>query len=73
MDSNQMCFVGGPDTRKTNQDGGRPLSWKIEKSRYLCNYLPVTDSDEIWHGDAFSLLLHKSKLSFKAVFKRRFI
>jgi len=32
------------------QDGGRPPSWKIKTSRYLCNRW--TDLDEIWHGGA---------------------
>jgi len=31
----QMPFVGGPNTRITNQDGGRPPSWKNKKSPYL--------------------------------------
>jgi len=33
------------------QDGGRPPSWKIEKSPYLSNAL--TDCREIWHDDAY--------------------
>jgi len=43
------------------QDGGRPPSWKIEKSPYLSNGL--TDRHKIWHGDAVwpSLIFKFSK------------
>jgi len=46
-----ILFVGGPNTRKTNQDGGRPPSWKIENRPYLQN--GSTDLREIWHDNAY--------------------
>jgi len=42
------------------QDGGLPTSWKIKKSRYLCNGL--TDFDEILYGDAAPPSAHRQPI-----------
>jgi len=43
--------MGGPTSVKQIQDGGRPLSLKIENRPYLRNGL--IDLRVIWHDDAF--------------------
>jgi len=43
--------VGGPNTRPANPKWQTAAILKTAvKSPYLCN--PLTDFDEIWHGDA---------------------
>jgi len=58
----QVLFVGGHNRRKTNQDGGRPPSWKIPNRPYLRN--GSTDLREIWHDDASCVSELDRKLQF---------
>jgi len=44
---------------KRIQYGGRPPSWKFEKSQYLCN--GTTDCDEIWHSCVWALQTPSAK------------
>jgi len=71
MDSNQIlhtskdhqiCFVGGPETWKTNSRWRTATILKNKKSRYLCNRF--TDFDGIWHDDAPQTSRHCELLRF---------
>jgi len=43
--------MDGPNSGQQIQDGGQPVSGKIENREYLGNSL--TNLHEIWHGDAY--------------------
>ena len=45
------------------QDGGRPPFWKKPLNRHLSNRL--TDFDEIWYNDAYSILTADLPLKFR--------
>jgi len=59
----QILFVGGPNTRITNQDGGWPPSvLKNPKSPYL--HYGLTDWHKIWHCDTYWASKPIQKLNF---------
>jgi len=49
----QILFVSGLHTLKTNQDDGRPPFWKIEKRPY--HRKDSNDRHEIWYIDEYWL------------------
>ena len=59
----EVPFVVVQICPKQIQDGGRPPSWKIEKSWYFCNSL--TDFDEISFADTYCLFGHYRAKTFK--------
>jgi len=65
IETTKVVIVGGPNTRQTIQDGGRPPLKNI-KLPYLCSRL--TDFYEIWQGYAYWLLSANQPLKFR-IFK----